>query len=45
MGIAFGLDHLLFDPLLTLLFGKTAFYRSRGYYYNGELGELARLAD
>ena len=34
-GIAFGLDHLFIDPIMTLLFGNTQFYRSRGYYYNG----------
>ena len=45
MGIAFGLDHLIFDPIMTLIFGRSGFYQSRGYYYNGELGELARLAD
>lgn len=44
-GIAFALDHLIVDPIMTLLFGDRQFYRSRGYYYNADLGELARLVD
>jgi hypothetical protein len=43
--IALGLDHLLIDPIMTLIFGNSNFYRSRGYYYNANLGELAREAD
>ena len=37
--ITFFLDHLVFDPLLSLLLGNTSFYRLRGYFYNFELGE------
>ena len=36
--ITFALDHLLFDPILSVVLGKTSFYRLRGYYYNFKLG-------
>jgi uncharacterized membrane protein len=38
IAIAFGLEHLIFDPILTLILGNTAFYRMRGYYYDFRLG-------
>ena len=39
VGIALGLEHLFFDPLLTLILGDTAFYRMRGFFYDFQLGE------
>jgi hypothetical protein len=39
VGIALGLEHLVFDPLLTLILGNTAFYRMRGFFYDFRLGE------
>jgi hypothetical protein len=38
LGAAILLDHLVIDPLMTLIFGNRQFYRSRGYYYDSELG-------
>lgn len=38
--IAFAIENLIFDPLLTLLLGNTKLYQARGFYYNYELGNL-----
>ena len=35
--ITFFLDHLLFDPIMSAIFGNTSFYRMRGYYYDYEM--------
>jgi len=39
LGVTFVLDHLIFDPLLSLILGNTRFYRLRGYFYNFALGQ------
>lgn len=38
LGVAFGLEHLFFDPIMTFLFGNFNFYRSRGFFYDFRLG-------
>jgi hypothetical protein len=38
MGVAFGLEHLFFDPILTLILGNTSIYRIRGFFYDSKLG-------
>jgi len=45
IGIAIAIDHLLMDPIISAIFGNTDFYRMRGYYYDGSLGEKAKLID
>ncbi len=39
LGIAFVLDNLIFDPLLSRLLGNTKFYRMRGYFYEFVLSQ------
>ncbi len=39
LGVALGFEHLFFDPLFTLIFGNTSFYRVRGFFYDFKLGE------
>lgn len=39
MGVTFGLEYLIYEPLLALLFGHTQPVRIRGgYYYDFAIG-------
>lgn len=38
LGVAFGLEHLVLEPLLTLCFGNFRFFRMKGFYYDFRLG-------
>jgi|694.fasta_scaffold137076_1 hypothetical protein len=37
--IAFAIENLIFDPILSFLLGNTRFYRIRGFFYNFALGQ------
>jgi hypothetical protein len=39
VGVALGFEHLLLDPIFTLLLGNFDFYKMRGFYYDFKLGE------
>jgi hypothetical protein len=45
MGLIVVGEHLIIDPICTLLFGDTECYRMRGYFYNSRIAELYKKAD
>lgn len=39
LGVAFGLEYLVLDPLMTWIFGNFRFYQIRGFWYDYRMGE------
>lgn len=45
MGVTFGIEHLVYEPILALFFSNWTAIRVRGgYFYNFKLGQAYRAA-